>query len=307
MKSLLKTVIILSCFTLSCSSSLSSPNDLGLNGSGGGIIAFYSDRDGNPEIYVMNADGTMQTRLTEDPYFDVSPALSPDGSQIVFLTSRHDPEGAFPFLKYEIYVMNIDGSNLTRLTENEVGEDHPAWHPEGDKITFNADYDGDGFQEINVMNSDGTNLIRLTANSANDQWASWSPDGSQLVFCSDRDGNLELYNMNSDGSEQIRISNNSIMEVFPEWSPYGDRLAFMAAENGMTIWISNTDGSNRTQLSAEFCENPCWSPAGDQIVFQKWLNDKMEIFKINIDGTEITNLSNNEANDFWASWSVAED
>ena len=67
----------------------------------GGTIAFYSDRDGNPEIYTMNADGSGAVRLTNDPAFDDSPAISPDGTQIAFLTARHDPSPSFPDLKYE--------------------------------------------------------------------------------------------------------------------------------------------------------------------------------------------------------------
>ena len=296
-------LIVISLIVLGCSSSVSGADEPGLDGSGGGIISFYSDRDGNPEIYIMNANGTTQTRLTENPYHDVCPALSPDGSKILFLTSRHDSTGIFPNFKYEIYLMNIDGSEKVRLTENTFAETHPAWHPTGEKFTFNADYDADGFQEIYILNNDGTNLIRLTSNNSNDQWASWSPDGSQLVFCSDRDGSFELYTMNFDGSNQTRISNNNEMEIFPEWSPAADKLAFMVAQNSMTIWISDVDGNNRTQLSTEFCENPCWSPTGDQLIFQKWLNDKMEIYRMNQDGTGITNLSNNSENDFWASWS----
>ncbi len=84
-----------------------------------GIIAFYSDRDGNPEIYTMLSDGSQETRLTNDPAFDDSPAISPDGSKIVFLSSRNDPKPSFPDLAYDIYVMNIDGTNLKRLTATD--------------------------------------------------------------------------------------------------------------------------------------------------------------------------------------------
>ena len=85
-----------------------------------GAIAFYSDRDGNPEIYVMNAGGSGPARLTNDPGFDDSPALSPDGQKIAFLTSRHDPHPQFPNLKYEIYVMAVDGSDAQRLTTTDA-------------------------------------------------------------------------------------------------------------------------------------------------------------------------------------------
>ena len=91
-----------------------------------GILAFYSDRDGNLEIYTIKTDGSDLTRLTNDPAFDDSPAISPDGTQIAFLTARHDPSPNFPNLKYEIYVMNIDGSDLRRLTTTEIGRRSPC-------------------------------------------------------------------------------------------------------------------------------------------------------------------------------------
>ena len=76
-----------------------------------GLLAFYSDRDGNPEIYTIRVDGSGLTRLTNDPAFDDSPAISPHGTQIIFLTARHDPSPSFPNLKYEIYLMDIDGQH----------------------------------------------------------------------------------------------------------------------------------------------------------------------------------------------------
>jgi len=101
-----------------------------------GLIAFYWDRDGNPDIYVIGVDGSGLVRLTNDPAFDDSPAISPDGKRIAFLTARHDPNPQFPNLKYEIYVVDVDGSNLRRLTHTEAAEDHPAWSPDGRKIIF---------------------------------------------------------------------------------------------------------------------------------------------------------------------------
>ena len=86
------------------------------------VIAFYSDRDGNPEIYTIHPDGSGLARLTNDPAFDDSPAVSPDGKQIAFLTARHDPNPRFPNLKYELYVMDIDGKNILRLTDTEAAE-----------------------------------------------------------------------------------------------------------------------------------------------------------------------------------------
>ena len=102
-------------------------------------IVFYSNRTGNPEIYSINLTTNETTQLTDDPAFDDSPAVSPDGKQVVFLTARHDPDPKFPNLKYEIYIMDIDGGNQQRLTNTESSEDHPDWSPDGSKIIFDTD------------------------------------------------------------------------------------------------------------------------------------------------------------------------
>ncbi len=84
-----------------------------------GKIAFRSFRDGNLEIYVMNADGSGQPNLTNSPAFDFAPAWSPDGSRIGFWSDRDGNR--------EVYVMNADGSNPTRLTNNPASDWQPAW------------------------------------------------------------------------------------------------------------------------------------------------------------------------------------
>ncbi len=124
-----------------------------------GKIAFTSDRDGNKEIYVMNSDGTNQTRLTNTPADDFEPTFSPDGSRIAFVSNT--PIGVNP--NFQIYVMNSDGTNQTRLTNTTFNDFTPVFSPDGSKIIFASNrLQITGDYEIFVMNSDGTNQIRLT-------------------------------------------------------------------------------------------------------------------------------------------------
>ena len=272
-----------------------------------GVIAFYSDRNGNPEIYSMPAAGGEATRLTNNPAFDDSPALSPDGAQIVFLTARHDPNPRFPDLKYEIYVMDSDGSNPRRLTETNAAEDHPAWSPDSAKIIFDANYDGDGFYEIYTMNADGTDVTRLTANAANDQFADWSPDGTQIAFSSDRNGNWDIFVMEADGSNQRALTHSSNWELFPAWSPNGVQIAynFMAPRSRNTdVYVMNADGSDIRQLtdSPRFDENPVWSPDGSLIAFQTERDGNFEIYVMAPDGSNQRPLAAHPADELWPSW-----
>ncbi len=176
---------------------------------GGGKIAFISDRDGNWEIYVMNADGTGQTRLTFNSADDVEPAWSPDGSKIAFHSFR-DGNG-------EIYLMNVDGTGLTRLTFISDYDGGPTWSPDGTKIVFHTNRDGN--QETYVMNADGTGQANISNNPATDSWPAWSSDGTKIVFSSLRDGNEEIYVVNADGTGQTRLTFNSVDDLEPAWGP----------------------------------------------------------------------------------------
>ena len=125
-----------------------------------GTIAFCSFRDGNSEMYVMNVNGSNQTRLTNDPATEQEPSWSPDGSKIAFSSSRHGIA--------EIYVMNANGSNQIRLTNNGATDANPAWSPDGSKIAFDSSSAGTDDYEICVINADGTGQIRLTNNTVHD-------------------------------------------------------------------------------------------------------------------------------------------
>ncbi|MGI8786220.1 MAG: hypothetical protein ACR2HG_00475, partial [Pyrinomonadaceae bacterium] len=142
----------------------------------------YQDRD-NVEIFSVNADGSGETNLTNNPAFDSDACASPDGSQIAFASDR---DGAF-----EIYVMNADGLNVRRLTRNEFEDVKPSWSPDGRRIAFTSRRDGD--EEIYVMNADGSNPQRVTNALGDDREPQWSPDGKQIVFSATGDGNAEIY------------------------------------------------------------------------------------------------------------------
>ena len=273
-------------------------------------IVFYSNRDGNPDIYTYNPHTQKLKRLTDDPAFDDSPALSQDGRQIVFLTARHDPDPKFPNLKYEIYMIDSDGENLRRLTSTEVAEDHPAWSPDGSKIIFDADYDGDGFYEIYTIAPDGTGLTRLTYGTSNDQFADWSPDGSRIAFASDRNGNWDIFVMDIDGSNPQALTTSQDWELFPAWSPDGAQIAFtglVPRSRNTDVYVMNATGSNIRQLTASpgFDENPAWSPDGKQVAFHTERDGNFKIYVMDADGGQQDPLRVSASDELWATWGPA--
>ena len=269
----------------------------------GGKIAFTSYRDGNWEIYVMNADGSEQTRLTYNDANDYFPAWSPDGRRIAFHSYRDG--------NWEIYVMNADGSEQTRLTYNDANDYFPAWSPDGRRIAFHSDRDSN--IEIYTMNADGSGLTRLTDNDANDYSPAWSPDGRRIAFHSYRDGNYEIYVMNADGSGLTRLTDNDANDYSPAWSPDGRRIAFVSRRDGNSeIYAMNPDGSGQTRLTDNDAWDlyPAWSPDGRRIAFHSYRDDPdpgdddrlRNIYVMNADGSRQTRLTDNDADDCCPDW-----
>ncbi|MBT7081114.1 MAG: DUF5050 domain-containing protein, partial [Chloroflexi bacterium] len=245
------------------------------NGSGD-KIAFASIRDGNWEIYTMDADGTGQTNNTNNPEDDSRPAWSPDGSSIAFTSYRDG--------NWEIYTMDADGGNPTRITYNTAIDFTPSWSPDGTKIAFYSTRDGN--REIYVMNADGTNQTRLTNNPASDRSPSWSSDSSKIALYSDRDGNDEIYVMNADGTGLINITSNPAKDYFAAWSPDGAKIVFVSDRDGnQEIYTMNVDGSSSTKLTDSSGVNyaPTWSSDGSKIAFVADNNGNLEIYTMNAD------------------------
>jgi Tol biopolymer transport system component len=193
----------------------------------GNTIVFDEDVTGNGcyRVFKMNAadgtrviedivvDGSGTTALTP-PSGDCawSASWSPDGTKIAFGTTR---DGNF-----DIYLMNADGSNPTRLTGDYGRNDaFPVFAPDGKRILFTSWNEGldPASADVYMMNADGTERTRLTTNPTEDSYPAWSPDGARIVFQSGRDGNLEIYLMNADGSGQTRVTSDPAEDFGAIW------------------------------------------------------------------------------------------
>lgn len=253
-------------------------------------IAFATDRDGNYEIYAMDADGGGQTRLTENIAEDHSPAWSPDGNRIAFVSNRDGNS--------EIYVMSADGTAQARLTSNTADDLAPVWSPDGAKIAFVSQRDGNN--EIYVMNSDGSGQLNLTNNQYDDVSPTYSPDGALIAFSSNR-ANLkfQLYRMSADGGAPFQLTSADANDIKPSWSP-ASQITFQSDRDGNDeIYTMSAQGSSPQNISNNpaFDVDPHRTADGSKVIFASARDDNFDIFIMNADGSAQTRLTNNPAND----------
>ncbi len=252
--------------------------------SGVGKIVFTSRRehpDPNflaPDIYIMNADGTAQARLTFTGC-DFNPNLSRDGTKIVWMSHR-DTE--------QIYVMGADGSNPTRIGDASTSNFQPCFSPDGSKILFASRVGG--ISGIYLMNADGTGRVRLSDGSANDTSPRFSPDGSKIVFASTAmasNSYPRIWTMNADGTGRAPLT-TTVADDHPSFSPDAKTVLFASGRYGASgVYSIGVDGYNEKHLSFSWNSadrSPCYSPDGQKIAFYR-VDGGEGIYIMNADGS----------------------
>jgi TolB protein len=278
---------------------------------------FVSWRDGNSEVYAMDADGSGPRNLTQNPAKkDVQPAWSPDGRSIAFVSSRDrhqrmQPGVRTPPEQSDIYVMNADGSRKRNLTRDRASDDLPTWSPDGRRIAF-LHGRGRGRGQLYVVNADGSglrNLMKITAQAYFSSRVVWSPDGRTIYF--------GRYLISTDGSGARKLPYIPLIAV---WSPDGRQIAFVhnvstglpgpgaaGSKDDSEIYVMNADGSGTRRLTHNvgYDGEPAWSPDGRKIAFQstKTIGGNREVYVMNADGSGKRNLTRNPAQDGSPSWS----
>jgi TolB protein len=231
---------------------------------------------------------------------DFYPSLSADGQWITFSTRRDN--------NFEIYVMEVDGGNPRRLTQDLGSNFAPAFSPDGAYIAFTSAQGG--FQNVWVMDADGSNARPLT-DVGNNGDPEWSPDGRQISFVSDRGGTNELYVMNvadpsqgTDGADARPVAPGLTIGGRNDWSPDGQVLTFYAGEAGArNIFTLNLDGTDLRQLThVSDNRGPSFSPDGEWIAFASFRDGNNEIYIVRPDGSQLTRLTNNTRPDWQPRW-----
>ena len=200
----------------------------------------------------------------------------------------------------DVCVMDGDGGNQIRLTDDPGFDAEPSWSPDGNRIAFNRGH------QIHVMDSDGGNLMQLTKRFT-DREPAWSPDGEKIAFNRFTALKHQIWIMDADGGNQIQLTNWG-ENYKPAWSPDSNRIAFVNIhrQGGAEIYAMDSDGTNQVRITHDLRhkDNPSWSPDGRWIVYNALRGGVNQIHVVKTDDSGLTRrLTRNRPHKEYPAWS----
>jgi Tol biopolymer transport system component len=267
-------------------------------------LAFTTTRDGDAEVYAINATGSGLVNLTSHPgQSDYRPSWSPDGKKVAFLRL------------YDLFVMNGDGTGLRNLTNGAgiVPSAQPVWSPDGSTILFSMSPSYSSVAlDVWRVHPDGSGLAKVTTDGLFNGEAGWSPDGSRIVYVRNTSDGVSqtedrgIYTIAPDGTGRIQLTANG-WDSGPAWSPTGNQIAFVSSAGigaDDEIFVMDANGGNRTQITndPDDDEEPLWSPDGSKILFSSPRSGSWQLYTMGPTGDNLNQLT---ATDFSSSgvWS----
>jgi len=266
---------------------------------GNGLIAFGCGY----RICTMAPDGSGVIDLIQG--YDKSvvvagywPAWSPEGTRIAFSGYDHEGSSSGGGANYDVYIMNVDGSDLHNLTKSPddvargASQGPPVWSPDGTTLAFEGD-DGktDG---LYVINADGTGFQRIADGGSPE----WSPDGTRILFTMGVSHGSNLYTVAPDGAAVAQLTDSPGWDQQPSWSPDGTRIAFERSDGeANSVFVMASDGSNEREVFQEkgvYPNQPLWSPDGTQLLFEAYTKTaagNYDLYIVNADGSGSTDLT----------------
>ena len=209
-------------------------------------LAFH--RGGTADgVWIARADGSdlQQVPGTEG---GVDPAWSPDGSRIAFARTG-------PGSDTELYVIDVDGTDLVQITDNRVDERAPSWSPDGVSLVFTREAGAAGAPDLWRVEADGSNPVQLTATPGWEGNPDWSPDGTLIAYDRwDAGSGAHVRTIAADGTGEVQITDSRTNEYDPAWSPDGTRIAFVRGDDDELaprhVWTASAGGEDEFQVTS---------------------------------------------------------
>jgi Tol biopolymer transport system component len=273
-----------------------------------GKMAYILSVPGNNKVMIRNGDGSNPIVVHSSGIGLLgSPSFSPNGKKLVFSSDEQSGGSA------DIFVINIDGTGMTNITNNANRDETPSWSPDGTKIAFisTRDSGSQGEYDLFVMNADGTNPVNISnAASTLDRFPSWSPDSSKIYYSSARGGPEQVYAYDVGLSTEVKVTNFSSTAYEPKISPDGMTVLYSGVGAGDTkvqLYTQNIDGTN-VKKPYQLCSTsdsqwPSWSPDGKKILFTSGCETTTigNLYFVNADGTGLKRITSSDTEYVWGS------
>jgi len=230
------------------------------------------------EIFVMDYDGADLKQITKNGTLNMSPAWSPDGRRLAFVSYRQGSP------KLYIY----DGQDGSLADASPAGSElciAPSWSPDGKSVAFSSSKEGNA--EIYILDLASRRSRQITFTRGSDSAPDWSPSGRQIAFTSDRGGKPQIYVMDAEGANVRKLTDTGDYSDSAAWSPAGDKLLYASRIDNRFEILTVESASGRTwQLTrnSRNNENPRWSPDGRHIVFSSNRSGSYQLYTMDADG-----------------------